>query len=165
MFLIAVIFRQTNIVWLLFTAGAVVLRCSLFSMFSCLTLLLLLREIEEPWKQITGSQLSMMPLFLLSYISGLYPYPRGRLITKLLPYVMVAILFMLFILYNGSIVVGVYANAVTVLLGMLVVVMHQYKILVIFRLTDIAFPILVDTDSRHDINIPSNLLTICITVL
>ena len=71
-----------------------------------LTLLLLLREIEEPWKQITGSQLIMMPLFLLSYISGLYPYPRGRLFTKLLPYVMVAILFILFVLYNGSIVVG-----------------------------------------------------------
>ena len=68
--------------------------------------LLLLREIEEPWKQITGSQLIMLPLFLLSYISGLYPYPRGRLFTKLLPYVIVAILFILFVLYNGSIVVG-----------------------------------------------------------
>ena len=105
--MVAVMFRQTNIVWLLFTAGAVLLRCSLFSIFTCLTVLLLLREIEEPWKQITGSQLSMMPLFLLSYMSGLYPHSRGRLFTKLLPYVMVAILFVLFILYNGAIVVGV----------------------------------------------------------
>ena len=93
------------------------LRCSLFLMLTSLTLFLLLREIEEPWKQITGSQLSMMPLFLLSYISGLYPYPRGRLVTKLLPYITVAILFVLFILYNGSIVVG---NVVTALLGVLV---------------------------------------------
>ena len=114
--MMAVIFRQTNIVWLLFTAGAVVLRCSLFLMLTSLTILLLLREIEEPWKQITGSQLSMMPLFLLSYISGLYPYPRGRLVTKLLPYITVAILFVLFILYNGSIVVG---NVMTALLGVL----------------------------------------------
>ena len=82
------------------------LRCVLIVHYVVHLLLLLPREIEEPWKQITRSQLVMMPLFLLSYISGLYPYSRGRLFTKLLPYVMVAILFVLFILYNGSIVVG-----------------------------------------------------------
>ena len=36
-----------------------------------------------------------------------------------------------------------------------VLVMHRYEILPIFRLTNIAFPILADTDSRSDINITS----------
>ena len=33
--------------------------------------------------------------------------------------------------------------------------MHRYEIKPIFRLTDIAFPILADTDSRSDINLAS----------
>ena len=33
--------------------------------------------------------------------------------------------------------------------------MHRYDILLIFRLTDIGFPILADTDSQSDINITS----------
>ncbi|XP_065909694.1 dol-P-Glc:Glc(2)Man(9)GlcNAc(2)-PP-Dol alpha-1,2-glucosyltransferase-like isoform X2 [Dysidea avara] len=87
--LVAVLFRQTNIIWAFFVAGTVTLG-----------------EIEKPWKVITGSQLLMLPLFLLSFMAGLYPYPRGRLFRNLLPYIMVAILFVMFIWYNGAIVVG-----------------------------------------------------------
>jgi len=98
---------------LLFIVYFFIVYCVLFIVYVyCLTLVMLLREIEGPWKQITGSQLIMLPLFLLSYITGLYHYPRGRLFTKLLPYVTVIILFILFIFYNGSIVVGMYCSKV-----------------------------------------------------
>ena len=44
---------------------------------------------------------------------------------------------------------------VCVCLCVCLLVMHRYEILPIFRLTDIAFPILADTDSQSDINLAS----------
>ena len=44
---------------------------------------------------------------------------------------------------------------VCICLCVCLLVMHRYEILPIFRLTDIAFPILADTDSRSDINLAS----------
>ena len=38
---------------------------------------------------------------------------------------------------------------------MYTIVMHRYGILPMFRLTDITFPILADTDNRSDISITS----------
>ena len=54
-------------------------------------------------------------------------------------------------------IITIYSRDSTILISTnhIFLVMHRYEILPMFRLTDVTFPILADTDNRSDISITS----------